>query len=1034
VVHVRRYFAALAVLLSLCGTYALAVAPWIAPPPLKTPVIAATDIPIATDPAIDDELERLFPPEAWERNGAKIIETDRCTLIIRDYEPTPDGKLLLKPCTLIMHAGSQSAKRPIVMQAPQGAELTFDRALDIGRAQFGRLLEGELSGAIRIFSPPTTANGRDALELTTSDVQLKENVVFTNKDVAFRYGDSAGRGRYLRIDLLAKTDATGDKNKPSWSGVQSLTLEHIEQLRIASAGGGLLGTAPAAGSQPSAEANQWIEVSCAGQFRFDMLSQIAEFDKDVEVRRLVPGAAPDRLRCDTLFLGFGAPEKSARDAAASADDPLAGRLQKITAVGSPAVLEAPASGAFASAAVMEYSLADRRITLQPDDAAKKVRQVTRVSLRQLGQHFTASELHYEMAAEGRLGKLWAAGPGELRLLQGRGAIQQIVVARWEKELRIQPQERNQVISLIGAASVTVDPLGRFDADELHFWVLEVPGQGAGELQRVNILPDRLKAIGGVKLSSLQLDADTSQLEAWFINLPPEDAPAAPPSEPGQPVREPVAPAGYSAMPNSGPGAGLLPAKEDGRQPGAGLLSVKEPEGQQASGEVIRAPNLQKFYAGGGLIQMQLVVRGRKFDLEDLTIRGHAVIDETRTPEPGQDPIHIAGDRIEVRGGTTTEATCQVHGQPAEVGGRGLSLAGGVVQVHQGQNRMWIDGPGEATFPAPSEGALLPGGGSQVGRQEALPVPQPAGPPQKMHLDWQRQFHFDGLTARFEGEIQVRTATQRAQGQLLEARLAQRLNFAATGKQSQPALARIDLHGDANGVYVESRGLDELGEQISREQGQTRNLMIDCIAGTLHADGPGWVSAVRRAGTTPLGAPVATNGPIVPAAGEASLTSVHVAFERAIDGTLAKRQIVFHDRVRTTYSPANEFSDLIEAKLPRDLGERGMLMTSDKLTLTEMIVSGRRWLEAQATDRVVAEGQLMTVEAASIRYTSDKEVLTIEGSPRTPIRGWYVREPGQQPSTIRGQKMNYHLRSGQLDLESVDRIEFDLNGGLKLPGR
>jgi hypothetical protein len=277
----------------------------------------------------------------------------------------------------------------------------------------------------------------------------------------------------------------------------------------------------------------------------------------------------------------------------------------------------------------------------------------------------------------------------------------------------------------------------------------------------------------------------------------------------------------------------------------------------------------------------------------------------------------------------------------------MSLAGGVVHVHRGQNRMWIDGPGEATFPAPSEGALLPGdvlpgGGSPPGRQEARSMPRPAGPPQKMHLDWQRQFHFDGLTARFEGEIQARTATQTAHGQMLEARLAQRLDFAATGKQPQPELARVDLVGDLNGVYLENRGLDERGEQISREQGHVRNLTIDCIAGTLHADGPGWVSTVRRAGTTPLSMPAATNGPnmAAPAAPRDSpLTSVHVAFERAIDGTLAKRQVVFHDRVRTTYSPANEFTDLIEAKLPSDLGERGMLMTSDKLTLTEMMVSG-----------------------------------------------------------------------------------------------
>jgi hypothetical protein len=999
VVHLRRYFAALAVLLSLCGTYALAVAPWIAPPPIKTPAAPATSTPIAVGPSIDPELERLFPPDAWERNGAKIIETEQCTLLIRDYQPTPDGKLLLKPCTLIMHTGGQAARRPIVMQAPQGAELVFDRALDLGRAQFGRLLSGELAGDIRIFSPPTTPGGRDALELTTRDVKLEEGLVYTFADVAFRYGDSTGRGSYLKINLLPKPDGAAGNAKSSWGGVQSLTLEHIHQLRIVSAGTGLLGKTSAAGAKPEASGTNSIEVSCQGEFAFDMMSQVARFEQQVEVRRLTPGAPPDRLRCETLFLGFGRPVDSAQAGSADASDPLAGRLQRITAIGSPAVLEAPASGVEAAAAIMEYSLADRRITLQPDSEAKKGQRVTHVSLRQHGQHFTARELHYKLGEPDRLGRLWAAGPGELRLLQGRGSAQQAVVARWENELRIQPQEQYQVISLLGAASVTADPLGRFDADELHFWVLEVADEPGSGGERVTIVPHRLKAIGGVKLNSVQLDADTSQLEAWFINLPPDPVAPAPPG-PAQPLREPVRPAAYAV-----------------EAPPQGVIR-----------DVIRAPNLQKFHVSGGLIQMQLVVRGRKFDLEDLTIRGHAMIDETRTPEPGQEPIHIAGDGIELRHGTTPEATCQVSGQPAEVAGRGLSLLGGVVQVHRGQNRMWIDGPGEATLPAPSEQSLLPGtaGGLPVA---ASPMPpQPAGPPQKMHLVWQQRFNFDGLTARFEGEIQARTATQTAHAPVLEAQLTQRIDFAATGGQPEPELARVKLDG---GVYIESRGLDEQGQQVSREQLQARNLLVDRAAGTLHADGPGWVSTVRRSGATGGSGGV----PVSAAAGDQQpLTSVHVAFERAIEGNLARREIVFRDRVRTTYSPAREFSDLIVAQSPRDVSERGMLMTSDRLTLTEVIVPGQRWIEVQATENVLAEGRSITVEAASIRYTSDKEILTIEGSTRSNARVWRRTAPGQKEDTMDGQKFKYHLRSGQIELDSINSIELNnLKGGFGFPG-
>ena len=102
---------------------------------------------------------------------------------------------------------------------------------------------------------------------------------------------------------------------------------------------------------------------------------------------------------------------------AVANDPLAGRLKRIVAIGAPAVLQAPTSGVEAIAAYMEYSLADRSITLKSD----KRNKVPQVSLRRLEQHFVAPELHYQMAEEGRLGRLHAAGPGELRVMEGHGA-------------------------------------------------------------------------------------------------------------------------------------------------------------------------------------------------------------------------------------------------------------------------------------------------------------------------------------------------------------------------------------------------------------------------------------------------------------------------------------------------------------------------------------------------------------------------------------------------------------------------------------
>src|SRR5262249_22993283 len=150
-------------------------------------------------------------------------------------------------------------------------------------------------------------------------------------------------------------------------------------------------------------------------------------------------------------------------------------------------------------------VADRYVTLKSD------KQTPQATLRQGEQHFIAPQLHYKLAEEGRLGQLHAGGPGELRMVQERGSERQIITARWQKELQIQRQDQNHVISLLDSANVTIDPMGRFDGNELHLWVTEVPVPVAPiqdptqpttteeQKPRMTLVPDRMLAIGNVRV-------------------------------------------------------------------------------------------------------------------------------------------------------------------------------------------------------------------------------------------------------------------------------------------------------------------------------------------------------------------------------------------------------------------------------------------------------------------------------------------------------------------------------------------------------
>jgi hypothetical protein len=1042
VLHFRRYIAALAVLLAAFGLYYVLIAPWVEPPPVRRAAAADGHKPVQASPNVQAELSRLFPQGAWELDPAtKVIETEQCTLLIRDYLPTPDGRLELKPCTLIFYAKGSSAdenplgiegpitsapRRPIVLQAPAGAVIQFDRPLNLGRGDFGQIVGGRLAGEITIFSPPS-ASGDDGLRLVTREVQLGRDSLFTTEDVEFHYGKSFGRGRDLTIVFLRdSTNSSASSNAPAFDGIRSITLAHIDRIRIAAGGSGSLG-GPLGGRDKSKSGDDVLEITCQGPFEFDFLNQVAVFDEKVEVFRLVPGSAPDRLRCDQLLLELApksddddkaktdalpslqpAPENEAPptgEAQPSADSankrPLPGRLQRIIALGSPAVLESPSSGAKAVACRMEYSLARQRIVLVPGKNAPQV------SLRHQSQEFIARELEYEFAETGRIGRLWAAGPGQIRATQESSAGPKSFFAHWEKELRIRPHEGNQVISLIGGAVVGSKELGRFDADELHLWVREVAGDddGNGNKRSPAIVPGRMLATGQVHVQSPKLLAHTGRLEVWFTNLPAEPAGPLPASQPFAPQPHP------HAQPQPNPHA----------QPNTALDSPPPPKPQQ-------------FRVLGDLIQMQIHVQGNKTaGLEALTIRGRATIDETHTPEPGQEPIHIAGNLIELHRGTTRDAQVEVSGQNAELGGRGISLVGGTIHLRRGENRAWIDGPGEATLPVPAGQGLALGPGALS--PPAEPVRQPVGQPKKLHVTWRDGLTFDGQTVHLEGEIEARTQTQLILARTLDATLSRTIDFNEPQNRQAVDLARLHLDG---GVSVKNSTFDELGAMTAFDEMKFKNLTLDRGAGKLFADGPGWVSSVRSGppggagqGFPALG-PVAA-GPVAPGK-EKPLTSIHIQFEKRIEGTLAERRIEFQRNVRTTYSPARDFADRIVATRPADLGERGVLLASDTLALTEMLVTGQKWFEMEASDALI-EGRTFTIRAAKVRYAGDKEVLTIEGNGRTDAEIWHQSVPGEPRTYTSARKLRYWLRDGTFDGEDFNTFDLQQIGPrVKLPLR
>lgn len=1025
----QRFFTALVVIAALCGVYAYVVAPQFEPPPLVRQEVDVPEIPeIHQSTAIrDSELAKLFEPGSWELNKPKVIETEQCTLLIQDYKTLSDGRMELKPCTLVFRSTSTAADasgktappRRLILRVPEGAVLQFDRPLDLAAARFGKLLGGKLSGDVTVYSPPTSPTADDAIRIRTSNLQIDYERAFTPHDVEFQYGKSFGSGRDLTIRLIPATSGGGSE-KAAFAGVKSLELARVDRLHLEAASGGLFpgdaaAKAPSAGSNAKKQQPEPpLEVRCQGPLRFDFADRRIELSDRVEVIRVRTGEPEDRLTCELLLLDFaemtpkasqlsaqqnGAPPTMERQppgaaiaaathlatapATPSTASPAAERpqLERFFASGRPVILESPVTGTVVTAAELEYLPAQRRVAVRPD------RDTPSVTLRHMGNQLDAVQVEYELSETRQIGKLWAKGPGRVKrelAAEVPGAPPRVVTAHWQQELRLRPQAEQHVLSLLGGARLEDVTMGRFESDELHLWMLEVPPPAQATADKSSpqlaLLPDRILASGKVSLVSPQLDANTTRLECWFAH----DVP----------------------LPDGAVGTAAGPAAPlgDGRLPPIG------PAPLGPSTTTVDTQPLQKFRVRGNLVQAQVRLAGETPLLEDLALQGAVELDEVQTASPDDKPMQLRGDAVQLRGGLT-QAKVEIVGRPASISARGISLAGGVIHFDRGAGRVWIDGPGRATMPMPK---------SRLGAPMD-PMSEPDAPAEPVDVTWKERMTFDGMRVTMSGQVEARTAVVLATGMQLTADLTEPIDFQQLAKKKFAGdLKQLAIEGNA---YVEHHGFDEYGQRTSLERLVSRKVTADMTGGTFLAEGPGWVSSTRPQSSITIdkaaGAP-APAGPL-PAAAANQLAFVKIDYEGEIAGQFARRQVVFRRKVRAIYGPVAGWDQRFEATSLEELGERGVLLTGDELTATEMIARGPTgdpisWMELLASGNVVVEGRQFTARAGRISYTSEKELLIVEGSGRSDAEWWWREQTGARTAYNVARKFVYSRKTDYLDVE------------------
>lgn len=966
----------LVILAALYSVYVVVITP------LVEPVILAGQRP-AIDSGITpkdlyrEQMADLFPEDSWELDGPKVLESDNIILLLKDYRPLGDTRLEIKPCTLIVYVGGEDETkeelRPIILQAPQGAILTFDQEIDLGHASIGRLKRGVLQGPITIRSPETEPGADDALLMTTRNVQIDPRRVWTPHEVDIVYGSHEISGRDLIITLADAADTPVDSELAMGTGgLESIELVHVDKVRLQTGGSDLFGQATEAATDAEETGNKeegWLEVACHGPFHFDMAQQVATFEEHVDIWRIHADGPSDQLSCELLSISFDAADA----------DTTSYQLGKIVAEGHPVVLRAPSINASARGEWLEYDFKASRVTLGSSN--QSILNYDETEVRSV-------RVQYEIVEGTQIGRIWAEGPGTFHTtLEEDGNS---LTATWQDEFRVRPHEGMHVLSMTGQAVVHSSLSGSIESNEIHVWFREIPSPPLPETANISeeakpsalsrIEPDRLMAHGNVTVDSQQLSGQTERLEMWFEYEDTEEPVAT--SDPA--VRPPTTP---PARPPSSP---LLPQDSD-----------------------------RKYDVRGSLVRALLVHSNDKTHIENITIEGNVRLAEVYRGAPGESPLIVTGDLLQVRNADRESGVFHISGTPATVMSRGMTTMSKNIQIDRQANRLWIVGPGEMT--ATLERDL---NGNEINS------------PEPVHILWRDGFDFDGQSAHIGQGVQISTSSQTATADRLDLLLSQRIDFAHPDLNGgQIEVRQIGLKQN---VEIENRTIEDNGI-VSIDRVHVDDIVVDQLTGLMRANGPGWLSTVRRSQSseTLFGVPpsgdLRPSEPSVNDSEQEELSYLRVEFSGHAEGNLNDKEIRFFDQIHTVYGAVAHWDETLSVERSNGPGGEEIRLDCDQLVVREMGThpTGRAAIEIEAIGRTLVEGRAFTARAHRISYTEEKDLLVLEGDGRSPAELFHQTRVGGTVSRFAGRKILYGRTNNQIqvdDAQYLDLSEFGNFGG------
>ncbi len=970
--QMTHYFTALVFLAALSVIYDNVVSPWMRPPVVTA--IAPKDDSLGPT---DDSLGDLFPEGAWQRGTCKQLQTATGMLLFSSWKQISSDQWKLWPVTVIVGRGisNHRSQDPVIIDAPEGAEIVFTEALDVMSGGAPPIHQGRMIGPVEIRRPSSDEAGQ-ALSIRTANVGIDNRKVWTTEAIAMNFGEAKMAGRDLTVYFAGPTGAGGD----AVAVLDRMELIYLDELVMPLESGGLLNSASkrngsvAATSQPGVDHKAKISIQCGGRVEYDFALDQLSLRDSVSLVHQLRGSPADQFHCETLELKLRDPTNDL----IRRDGPM-DWLVHMVATGAPATAVLPSFDAELAAESIDFDAVAGLIRANGKKGVRVRRGAIQATLAQLAYQFDPER-------PDAIGAIDVQGAGIVNVSDPRVPI---LRAHWRDGFSLKPTQSATAkdfdadveLLIDGDIHATLTDGGEFMADALQGVLKPVNNTSPNDQQaKISLLPERFEATGHVRVDTAAIAAETEHLLLFFVD---------PANEPAR-QRDPNAT------------AGATPLRQWVIQPGSGE-SMVDPVARPRP--VIR----------GDLITAQLRLDKEGVNAKDLSVRGKVQLTHLLQAGGQMLPAKLTGERLRLIDGGG-EDLLQLEsgvGSPARFDlGDGFFI-GPLIQIRPNDNIVWIKAAGEFRMPTAALPTSLTGDSESQFQWTRAP-----------HCRWHGEMIFDGRSAVLTDGVEINASLLDGREtwdlQMLGDRLQvdlqqdvrvsdmQTIKNATLGRvtlmksKERPVVVRA-LRRAADGVLEAKHVIHAAKLTLMPGGGDASGNANTLASGKLVGEGPGWYRGWMIPMATNEHQSIGNAAPVNP--NERQLTGIHLIFHDKMLGDLATKSLEFLRGVRVGSRAVEDWEDTFDAAAMDAISMGDSTLDCDRLQFTVAPGwSGRSngaptpW-EMEATSGVVfrtrSDRGLLEGTASRAAYSSLKDLFTVEGAPNRPANFRQTLPNGQK---------------------------------------